>query len=76
MEKTAFNEARTCVHCKFSDRRMAGDNQATLVCRKEPPRVSASFAVSSQGAVQVLADTFWPQIMPGDWCGALELKTN
>lgn len=64
-----------CRLCRFWAPEERGDPAAGGACRREPPRVLATFAWDPQegliGRSPLMTETegVWPRTDPDDWCG-------
>lgn len=84
MEKSTFEKKLSCTDCRFSDKMVIGGSveagtvvgNVVTVCRYNPPIVAYAFVPTARGEGTIAANSLWPQMTLGDWCGKLETRAN
>lgn len=67
-----MTDRQTCGNCRYFRRVEVG--RALGHCRESPPSIVALVRTQSDGSVVSVADTFWPMVPDGEWCGAWVAK--
>lgn len=84
MEKTTFEKKQQCTECCFSDRMVKNGGMKdgevignfVTICRRNPPIVAYQFIPISPTQGHIMAESMWPQMQIGDWCGKFEAKQH
>ena len=76
MDKTKIEvDARSCLACNFSGSASGLARSSSLVCRKNPPTVSAALLQGPDGLIWNSASSF-PAVTATDWCSLFQPKLN
>ena len=60
--------SKSCESCKACGINVAPDKTMTMVCRADPPKVTAVPMQGPGGQIGWATATSWPVITKNDWC--------